>query len=89
MSVADNPTRHRFELSENGVLVFCNYRMRDDVVLLTHVEADPALRGSGAAGRLMDGVMATARAAGWKVVPLCGYAAAWLRRHKEHRDLMA
>lgn len=53
------------------------------------MQAAPALRGTGAAGRLMQGVMAIARAEGLKVVPLCGYASAWIRRHKEHRDLLA
>ena len=51
--------------------------------------ADRLLRGTGAASRLMDGIMALARAEGAKVLPLCGYASAWLRRHKEHRDLVA
>ena len=44
---------------------------------------------TGAAGRLMEGVMARARAEGVKVTPLCGYAAAWLRRHKAYADLLA
>jgi predicted GNAT family acetyltransferase len=56
--------------------------------MIRHVEAPPRLRGKGTAGRLMEGIMASARAEGLKVVPLCSYAAAWLRRHPEHRDLV-
>jgi predicted GNAT family acetyltransferase len=59
------------------------------VLLINHVEAPPPLRGTGTAGRLMQGIAETARREGFKLVPLCGYAAAWIRRHKEHRDLLA
>jgi predicted GNAT family acetyltransferase len=47
------------------------------------------LRGPGTADRLMRAVAEAARADGVRIVPLCGYAAAWLRRHAEHRDLLA
>ena len=37
----------------------------------------------------MEGVLARARAEGLKVRPICGYAAAYIRRHREHHDLLA
>ena len=85
----DNQEQHRFEAVENGLLVFCNYRLRDDVVLLTHVEADPALRGSGAAGRLMEAIVAHARSQGLKLSPRCSYAVIWFKRHPETTDVVA
>ena len=87
--VTDNADRHRFELDVDGQIVFADYRRRDGVLAITHVEAPPSLRGSGAAGRLMQGVMEMARAEPVKVAPLCSYAAAWLRRHPEFADLVA
>ena len=87
--VHDDPTHLRFELVEDGKLVFADYLPEGEVLELTHVEADPALRGSGAAGRLMDGLLAIVRRRGWRVRPLCGYAAAYMKRHPEHRDLLA
>ena len=48
-----------------------------------------ALRGSGAAGRLMAALAADARSKHLKLAPICSYAAAWLRRSHEFRDLMA
>jgi uncharacterized protein len=53
-----------------------------------HVESPPPLRGSGAAGRLMAALSADVRGKGLKVTPICGYAAAWLRRSHEFRDLV-
>lgn len=87
--VTDNPAESRFEMIENGHLAFADYRRQGDRLIIPHVEAADALRGSGAAGRLMEGVLAQARSEGLKVVPLCSYAAAYMRRHPEHQDLLA
>jgi predicted GNAT family acetyltransferase len=88
-SIRDNRDKRRFELDIDGQVIFANYRRQDGVLSITHVEAPPALRGTGLAGRLMQGVVAIARAEDRKIAPLCGYAAAWLRRHREFQDLVA
>ncbi len=87
--VVENTAQSRFELTENGLPAWADYRRQGDRLVIPHVEADPGLRGTGAAGRLMEGVLEVARRDGLKVVPLCGYAAAYIRRHKEHHDLLA
>jgi predicted GNAT family acetyltransferase len=87
--VTDNPARSRFELTEEGKLAFADYRVNGDVLILPHVEADPALRGRGAAGRLMAGVMDHARERGLKVTPICSYAVAYIQRHPQYHDLLA
>ena len=63
--------------------VFADYRRDGGTLYIDYVEAPPALRGSGAAGRLMAGVMQAARAQNLSVVPICGYAAAWIKRHPD------
>jgi predicted GNAT family acetyltransferase len=88
-TVRDNQARCRFELEEGGQTVFADYRRAGHVLFIRYVEAPPALRGTGAAGRLLEGIMGQARASGLKVVPLCGYAAVWLRRRKQYQDLLA
>jgi predicted GNAT family acetyltransferase len=87
--VVENTALGRFELIENGLTAWADYRRQDDRLVIPHVEAHPDLRGTGAAGRVMEGVLKIARRDGLKVVPLCGYAAAYIRRHKEHQDLLA
>jgi uncharacterized protein len=84
----DNAGKNRFELTENGLLVFADYRRHDKSYVLTHVEADPALRGSGAAGRLMEQIIAGAREKNLQIVPRCSYARAWFKRHPEAADVM-
>ena len=86
--VVDNAARGRFELVEEGQTAFADYRREAGRLVIPYVESPPPLRGKGTAGRLMEGVLAAARAEGLKVTPICGYAAAYIRRHKEHHDLL-
>jgi predicted GNAT family acetyltransferase len=88
-AVTDHPERQRFELIEDGKLAYADYRIEGDVLVIPYVFADPALRGRGTAGRLMTGVLESARERGLKVEPICGYAAAFIERHAEYRDLRA
>jgi predicted GNAT family acetyltransferase len=85
----DNKSRSRFELEEDGELAFATYRRSGDVFTLPHVEAALSLRGKGTAGRLMEGIVAIARAHRYKIRPTCPYAVAWFRRHPEASDLLA
>jgi predicted GNAT family acetyltransferase len=88
--VVNDVAGHRFELTENGYTAFADYRRHDNgVVMIPHVEAPVELQGKGAAGRLMAGIAAHARAEGFKIVPTCPYAAAWFQRHPDEADLLA
>lgn len=88
MSVTNNTEVMQFELVENGHLAFAKYKLESGVLYIRHVEAPPELRGTGTAGRLMKGVMDTARKEHWKVIPICGYAASWIDRNGEYTDLL-
>jgi predicted GNAT family acetyltransferase len=85
--IHDNAEEGRFELDVGGQIVFADYARQGSVLVIYHVEAPRALRGTGAAGRLMEGIVGKARSEGLKVAPICGYASAWIRRHK-HQDLV-
>lgn len=88
-AVHDNTHEQRFELALNGGMAFADYRREGERIILPYVEASPELRGTGAAGRLMEGIMQIARREDRKVVPICGYAVSWMRRHEEYHDLLA
>lgn len=85
----DNTDLGRFELDERGHTAYADYRRTDDRLIIDYVESPPPLRGAGTAGRLMTAIAEEARLEGLKIVPICGYAAAWLRRSKDYRDLLA
>lgn len=83
----DNAALQRFEWTERGHTAFADYVRQGDVLILPHVEAPAALRGTGAAGRLMQAVTEHARAERLRLRPVCSYAVAWLNRHPEQADL--
>ncbi len=87
--ITDNTDKSRFELLEQGHTSYADYKIDAGVLSIRYVFAPDELRGTGAAGRLMAGITDIARERGLKIMPICGYAASWLRKHKEHHDLMA
>ena len=80
--VTDNQAHHRFEMEVEGHIVFCNCRLDGNEIFLTHVETPVPLRGKGAAGDLMKGIMELTKQENLKVVPICSYAVAWLKRNQ-------
>lgn len=85
----DNTAAKQYEIDIDGETVFARYAKQDGLLTILWVESPPALRGTGAAGRLMKLVAQEAKKNSWNVVPVCGYAAAWLRRSPEFRTLVA
>ena len=81
-------TGARFEMVEQGLTAFADYRRAGDRVIIDHVESPPALRGTGASGRLMEALSAEIRSRGLQITPVCSYAAAWLRRSETYRTLL-
>lgn len=90
----DRPEAQRFEQAYADAdgeshLVFADYAVQGETRVILHVEADPALRGSGAAGRFMQSLADHARAEGLKLRPRCSYAVLWHRRHPDYDDVLA
>jgi predicted GNAT family acetyltransferase len=85
----DNQGEQRFELTENGFLAWAEYRIRDGKYVIPHVEAEPPLRGTGAADRLMAGIVAHARANQLVIEPRCSYARIWFMRHPDAADVLS
>jgi len=59
------------------------------VRVATHTLVPRAFEGRGIAARLVDALIADARAEGFRVQPQCSYVAAQFRRHSEWQDLLA
>ena len=88
--VVDNPEQSRYELwvgSRRAGLI--QYLPKEDRVLLVHTEVDPAFAGQGLGERLVAGGLEDLRARGLKLVPLCPFVRAYLRRHPDQADLVA
>lgn len=85
-------TGARFEMDEQGLTSWADYRLAPDAeggrLYIDYVFSPVPLRGTGASGRLMSAVAAEARRRDLRITPICGYAAAWLKRSSEFRDLV-
>ena len=85
----DVPEADRFEAHVDDVLATLDYAREGDVLRLVHTEGPTALAGRGVGSRLVRGALDAARERGLRVVPECGFVAAYLRRHPEVQDLVA
>ncbi|MEQ8400722.1 MAG: GNAT family N-acetyltransferase [Roseitalea porphyridii] len=63
-------------------------RVNDGLIIIDHTEVPDAFRGTGTGRRLLERLIADARAAGTRIVPLCPFAKAQFDRHPEWADLL-
>lgn len=89
MSIHHDREASRFELLTEGHESVVEYRARDGVMTITHTFVPPELRGRGIAGEIVREALEFARRENFRVVPQCGYVAAYVRRHPEFADLVA
>ena len=87
LEIVHNPTENRFETWIDGNLSKLDYIQDEKNFFITHVGVHPTLRGQGVAGRIVEASLAYARENSLRVVPMCSYAAAFIRRHPEYAEL--
>lgn len=87
--IEHNRAAQRFETRVEGSFCELDYRLSGKVMTITHTGVPDEVGGRGIASALTQTAMDTARAEGWKVVPACSYAQAWVKRHPQYADLLA
>ncbi len=87
-NIEHDAATQRFQTVVDGTLAVLDYERRDGVMVITHTVVPEAIGGRGIAAQLTRFALEHARAAGWKVVPACSYAATFLQRHGEYADLL-
>ena len=85
----NNKQLSRFELEIKGSTTYAIYALEKNVLAIKYVFAPEELRGTGAASKLMEEIVKFAREQNLKITLICGYAGAWMTKHKEHHDLLA
>jgi len=82
-----NPARLRYELVLGGRLIGrIDYRVQPDGVALLHTEIEPSYRGRGLGTRLVEATLRNLRERGLRIVPICSFVTAYVRRHPEYAD---
>jgi predicted GNAT family acetyltransferase len=86
----DESVMQRYELIvDHRLYGFIEYYAFDDVVIVTHTEVDAQLEGKGHGSELARRALDHFRSRGWKVVPICGFFARYVRtRSAAYADLL-
>lgn len=88
IEVTHEPSAARFVTVSEGQESVLDYQLADGTMTLTHTRVPPSLRGRGIAGELTRFALEAAREKGWKVEPVCPYAASYVTQHPEYSDLL-
>jgi predicted GNAT family acetyltransferase len=86
--IRDNPDRSRFEMDAGNDVAVVNYRLTPGMITLSHTEVPEELEGQGLGSTIVRGVLDVVRMRGLKVVPACGFVAAFIRKNPDYRDLL-
>ncbi|MVW73635.1 GNAT family N-acetyltransferase [Bordetella sp. 15P40C-2] len=89
LSIEHDEPNGRFETRVDGHACVLDYQLRDSTMIIQHTGVPGAVGGRGIAAQLTRYALDTARARGWRVLPLCSYAVAYIARHSDYQDLVA
>lgn len=89
LNVIHNKDENRFEITLNGHLAEADYRIMGSQIIFTHTGVPDELEGQGIGSKLAQTALDYAREKGLKVVPLCPFIAAYIKRHPEYQDIVS
>src|SRR5512138_3553108 len=87
VEVIHNPSEHRFETWIDGYLSKLDYIQDGKNFVITHVGVYPEHRGQGVAGKIVEAGLQYAKHNSLRVIPMCSYAAAYIRRNPQYIEL--
>ena len=88
-TVRDNPEKHRFEIDLGaGSFAIAEYTLPAGKIMFTHTEVPPDHEGQGIGTVLIEHALGAARERGLKVIPICPFFAAYMKKHAEVQDLL-
>ena len=87
--VRDDPDNHRYVLELAGEVVgIAVYHLRGGRYIFVHTEVARGHEGEGLGSILARAALEDVRAKGAKIVPLCPFISAFIRRHTEYGDMI-
>lgn len=86
--LVDNEDRKRFEYQLEQGVALVEYIKTQNKIYLTHTEVPSKYEGQGIASSMVKDVLGEVEKSGLKLVPLCPYVAAYIKRHPEWKKLL-
>jgi len=80
-AVSDNAAQRRFELQVDGHVAYLEYERTPNALTLIHTEVPVEIRGRHLADRLVEAALAIGRSEGRRIIVVCPFVRAYLRRH--------
>ena len=80
--VTDNVALSRLELTVHGETAFLEYQRTENTLTIVHTEAPESMRGHHVGDRLVEAAIAAAHANGLRIIAICPFARAYMRRHR-------
>lgn len=87
LEVINNPAEKRFELWIDGQLSKLDYTTDNDTIVMTHVGVPNEFRGQGVAGVITKAALEYAKEKSLRVIPVCPYVLAYIRRNPQYLEL--
>jgi len=87
LNVTHNEAESTFEVQIDGRLSKLDYMRDGRNFVIMHVGVHPDFRGQGLAGRIMEASLEYARQNSLRVIPMCSYAASYIRRNPQYAEL--
>ena len=85
----DNEARKCYEFNIDGLVPKVDYiKTSEGDLYLTHTEVPSQLQGQGVGKELVVAILEEADSEGWKVIPLCGFVAGYIRKNPEWKRLL-
>jgi predicted GNAT family acetyltransferase len=78
------PEKNRYELRDGDkVAGFADYTLTPDQVVFTHTVIEDEYEGQGLGSKLARHVLDDVAASGKRIVPVCSFIAAYVRKHRD------
>ena len=87
LEIIHNEAENRFETWIDDQLSKLDYMQDGNSIVMTHVGVYPEHRGQGIAGKLTQVALEYAKEKSLRVIPMCPYIAAYIRRNTRYEDL--
>ena len=87
LEITHNEDNDAFEVWIGGHLSKLDYIQEGKNFVITHVGVHPEYRGHGLAAKIVEAGLQYAKQNALRVIPMCSYAAAYIRRNPQYLEL--
>lgn len=88
-TLVHNKEKQQFEFHIEGAMALIAYRWKGNDIMLIHTEVPVSLEGRGIASNLVLQVFQFVEKNDIKIIPLCPFVVAYLKRHTEWNRIVA